>query len=197
MKKINIIFLLIFVSSYSQVLPLQNYGDNLIDSPNIYWEDVDGILDPFVGDWIYSQNGIVFKIKFIKSENKYSDNCYQDLLVGEYYYALNNQILINKLDDVNIELENQFHHNISCNFIISDPNYWKKCLDCMPGEYRIMGGFTDVVSNYVGTCILKKTTLNNQEAIKIYISYLGNAVNKTIFSIPPTISEGWYTFIKQ
>jgi hypothetical protein len=67
----------------------------------------------------------------------------------------------------------------------------------MPGEYRIMGGFTDVVSNYVGTCILKKTTLNNQEAIKIYISYLGNAVNKTIFSIPPTISEGWYTFIKQ
>jgi len=67
-KYISIIFLLNFIVAASQetIVPLEEQYRSEGPYTNVYFKDVSGYLDPFVGTWEYSGATVYFKVNFYK-----------------------------------------------------------------------------------------------------------------------------------
>ena len=89
MKKI---FALIFIFSnlnmFSQIINIEDMNGS---SPNgVYYKDINNLLDPYVGTWVYSSPTDTLKIKLRKViRAPFINNSYEDLIVGEYQYIKN------------------------------------------------------------------------------------------------------------
>lgn len=102
MKKIitSILFLVTLVS-YSQdnIVPLEERNlHSPFETPKIYYKDVNGILDKFIGTWRYQDNPTnptkIFEITFYKKEHSdYSSSSFNDELVSRFSYTSNGTVI--------------------------------------------------------------------------------------------------------
>jgi hypothetical protein len=109
------IIVLLSWCGYTQTVPL-GYGD--FESFNgAYNKDVDDDFNKFIGTWIYFENGKKLTLQLKKIwQYHYQDekfNYYRDIVVGEYKYEENNNIIVNTLPNMlSVTDNNAWQHNI-------------------------------------------------------------------------------------
>jgi hypothetical protein len=201
----NIILLIVAIvfsigcSAQTKVSKTVNIKDwNGDTEANVYYQDVDNDLDPYVGTWIFTDGNTSLKI-VLKKEIKYlKANFYEDFLIGEYQYIENGVEKINTLSQLNIILAHQKGHEITGNMILENHNY-PLCDDCLPNEKRIKLIFRDPIRQLGGELILRQITVNGQPALKAFKSTTSRIIS--IDEMSPyremLVPSGYYTLIKQ
>lgn len=200
MKAILTLITLIFVSisckSQSIVVPIEN-GYEYSNNPNYYIKDVNNEFDKFEGTWkFYDGNReIILKLRKEIQYQLSDEHCYEDLLVGEYKYVINNIIVVNTLNYFNSPLIEGYGHNISGgSFLYRLPDY---CIDnSQPSEIKISLFISDPNDDdLLGSLILRYLIDNGTEKIQACFydeSTLSFDSNDSI-----AIPDGYYEFIKQ
>ena len=104
MKKINLAFLLLIIVNCKAQTPIISLSTtDYVNIPNnAYIKDVEGILNPFVGTWKWTDasTNSEFTVVFVKiEENNYSgiNPYYEDKIFGGYKYVLNGVLIAEKL----------------------------------------------------------------------------------------------------
>ncbi len=197
---IFIISLLIQVKSFSQctssiIKNIDSYG---YDEPNVYYKDINNMLNPFEGTYIYSNNNVEFEIKLIKKiASMPPTNSYcVDMLIGGFRFQ-NNSSIVNCIPLINIELTDG-----GLNYINARSFYTGKtrgCDECGDNEKWLIGSIEDPVSGSVDELFIRKVVENGQEAIKIFIFH-SLTFRKAGDPIPPPITypvNQWFTLLKQ
>ena len=200
-KKIQlIVVLLVTTVCHSQTTIYSKKGWSGEKPLNSYIKDVDNDFEDFEGEYEYSNNGTVFRIKLIKKTmvpmtGNYGDLFhYEDLIVGEIEYIVQNvNPLVDTMGNIYAEFDNPYDHAIVCRMII-DNNDFGECTDCAPNEIRISASMVDTKRG--STFIFRKTTVNGIPALKIFKRSIAGYVQKNTPVNPPIIPDGEYIFIK-
>ena len=161
---------------------------------NTYLKDIDDDFLLFVGEYEYSNNGTTFKIKLIKRTEVPMDGHYQDMIVGEIEYTVQNvNTLVNTMGNINVAFSNPINHAINSSMII-DNNDFGNCTDCEPNEIRITAFMFDTKRG--SEFIFRKITVGGVPALKIFKRSIAGFVRKNAVVSPPIIPDGEYVFIK-
>jgi hypothetical protein len=187
--KISLIYTLFCINnSFAQIIPLESPSwDGSFLNGN-YYKDTNNVLNMFEGTWVYNSNNTYFKIILVKKHNQSISGLYhEDLIIGELQFNYFGIEIYNSLDKINQNYQNIYSHTIDGNFILNSP-FLLNCTDCELNEKRLYLGFS---VNVPGFIILKKTIINGQEALKVYVQ---NEYDETQQPLVPT---GWYNLLKQ
>lgn len=194
MKNI-ILILLVLISlqckSQNPVIALEDWRGERI--PNMYLKDINNILTPYEGTWLYTNGTTSLKIVLVKKTMKLWGNRYEDLLIGEYQYIENGVEKMNTLNKINTIYPFEYKHAIAGNTTIKGQRN-SPFDEYTPNEIRLDFFFRD---NRDGNIEMRKAIINGQDAIQILkvvspmvISYGQTASN-------PIVPDGVYTLIKQ
>ena len=140
--------------------------------PGVYYKDLNNVLDPFVGTYLYNDTATNTSFKIILQKKLQSSlgYFYQDMLVGAYKYVKNGVVKVDAENDLANNYADGSNHVISGYMILDGTE--RGCTDCLPNEKRIYGSINDPNSTgFVDDLFIRKITVNNQEAIKIYIHH--------------------------
>ncbi|AWM15015.1 hypothetical protein DI487_14905 [Flavobacterium sediminis] len=188
MKKIILIIALSFPSFiFCQTPIIDLLDDDGSAIPNAYYKDVNNLLDPFVGTYIYSDitTNTSFKVVLVKKTLQFNGRYYEDVIIGEYQYIENGVEKVSTIDELNQNYSNYNKYNIVGNILINNNNfrYWR-CFDCISNEIRLMLTINDDLSQRFAYLILRRATdLAGQEIIKIKIVNISRS-----FSDNPNLS---------
>lgn len=206
MKK-NIIILLLFVlKSQAQIVDIDTISCERGYEPNVYYKDVNNILNNFEGTWLYQNGSIVLTIKFRKILNSSNTVNSEDLLIGEYEFIENGVVKINTLNYFNTNYSDQTEHSIFGNCIILNEIDKMHCGQCLQNLKRVKLMYSDPIKNISGTIIVGKSGVAPNETITLYIFSNPNSyiVDRGLSDIniqknysSSTIPNGWYTLTKQ
>ena len=157
--------MLISMSSYSQIMNIENMNGTSISGA--YYKDINNLLDPYVGTWLYSNGADTLKIKLRKVTMTPSiNNSYEDLIVGEYQYVANGVEKINTLNNFNTDYPMQYAHKINGNSILENHDV-PPCNSCNPNEKRLSLSLTEPLSKFGARLTIRLTTEAGQPALKI------------------------------
>jgi len=199
MKKIAIAILVTISLSCKAQSPVYN----ITDLPNViqqvsgaYHKDINNLLNPFEGTYIFNSGGKMLKIilqkKSLSSRNSYL--C-EDILIGEYQYIVNGVEKVNTLNKLEINYTDKRNHSIDSNLIITAGDIG--CDECVPNEKALMGGLVDGASKNSAQLTIRKITVNGQEAIKIFILWRIRERSANPVGVRASIPGGEYTLLKQ
>jgi hypothetical protein len=205
MKKINILILFLFTSSsckaqVTEIIPIQNHC--YPSTKNVYYKDVNNLLNPFVGTWVYTNGTTSFKIVLRKVTNFNNGFNFEDFIVGEYEYIENGVTLINTLPNLFTSVPYKVPQGITGDSVL--PKYgFPPCNDCTSNEYRLEMIMGDPLKDVGYDLIARRIWHNNQAALSIYfycdgLKYSGTTMDDTtIESVGQTMPDGTFIFIKQ
>lgn len=197
-KAINLIIIILTALSckaQSIIVPLGS-GQDYELTPDYYLKDVNNVYGNFEGTWKY-QNGtteITFKLKKEEHYQISPDRDYQDLLVGEYQYIVNQFEVANTLASLNSPIISGYEHKISGGvFMHRLPSH---CTDnSNPAEVKISVKINHPTEEDTeGIVILRYVNENGIEKLQACI------YDNTIMGPPNSridIPDGYYEFIKQ
>ena len=198
MKKILIIFItIVSATSYSQIINIKDNG-TVENAYGQYYKDIDHLLDPFEGTWLYENGNVSLKI-ILKTRINHSNGMYSwDYIRGGYEYKVNNVTLINTLNDATEVYTSKLKYSIIGNSIL-DNNDFPKCFDCLPNEYRLALMMFCNTNNIAGDMFVRKIMVNGQEALKIKTEADGvlQDANGPILPTDFVVPSGEYILIKQ
>lgn len=200
MKKIIIFTLYIFSIGCSAQTPIIDITfQNGTRVNGAYYKDINQLINPFRGTWLYTNGTTSLKIVFVKKAMQYNTQYYEDLIIGEYQYIENGVEKVNTLSTINNNYSNQILHSIAGNSILNNENK-PPCNDCEEFESRLRLMFTEPNSELYGQMIVRKIMIGSQEAIKIIIRKTGDASVWTEGTTPPPsdfkVPSSEYTLIK-
>ncbi len=121
MKKAIVLLILIFTSfcckAQTDIRSLDSNTNNPscpAKDPNCYDKDINNDMNKMEGTWMYSNGSteIIIKLKKIEHYQLDSTSTFEDLLVGEYYYMSNGNVIANSLTDFNSTLSSGHFHKI-------------------------------------------------------------------------------------
>ena len=167
MKKIlTLIFIISYLNTFSQNINIEN-----ISSPRVsgaYYKDINNLLDPYVGTWVYSSPTDTLKIKLRKViRAPFINNSFEDLIVGEYQYIKNGVEKINTLSNFSTNYPMQRAHKINGNNILENHNI-PKCNYCNPNEKRLRLILVEPLSQWGADLNLRLIDVNGQPALEVY-----------------------------
>ena len=198
----KLIVLVLFTSNCIAQDPIINITNlNGQDVQGAYYKDIQNLLDPFVGIYVYSNGTTYLKFEFRKKIMSSMNNyCYEDLIIGEYQYIKNNIIIADTRNSFLENYTNGRKHSVSTNFI--NTGIGIGCQDCAPTENYLRGGLKDCLSDRTAYFVMRKTTVNGQEAMKIRISWRSDGMgrNRTVDEPPtpqPALPNAEFILIKQ
>jgi len=179
------------------VYDITDYHNRAQDVYGAYHKDMNNLLNPFEGTYIYTNGNTSLKIvlqkKIMSSMNGY---VYEDLIIGEYQYIENGIEKANTLNKLLINYANGWKYNIVSNHIITQGDIG--CKDCLQNEKALMGGLIDGASENTAQLTIRRVTDNNLPAIKIFILWrMTQRSENTPASPHASIPGGSYTLIKQ
>lgn len=161
----------------------------------IYYQDLNFLLNPFVGTYVLQNGNQYFKIilqKRVHAPTAISG--FEDLIVGEYQYINPTGVQqINSLSSINTVYNREAQHRIDGNEILSNSDE-PVCGDCAEREKRLRLGFTD---NYPGYIIVRKIVVNGLDAISIFKASYGENGDENGQFTPLKVPFGTYVLIKQ
>lgn len=182
---------------------------NITDSekglPNGYYmKDLNNLLDPFQGTYIYTNGNKIFKIVLKKMIKQPSDSHYEDMIIGEYEYVVNGVAKINTLPNLDVIYFDQFlKHGIANKYVIKniDHRLWK-CPQCNPNEKRLSTVIRDEISSRRADFFMRRTNVNGQEVMQVNITNISSRIidvdDPSTFNEPPfALPKGEFTMIKQ
>ena len=167
MKKIlTLIFIISYLNTFSQNINIEN-----ISSPRVsgaYYKDINNLLDPYVGTWVYSSPTDTLKIKLRKViRAPFINNSFEDLIVGEYQYIKKGVEKINTLSNFSTNYPMQRAHKIDGNNILENHNI-PKCNYCNPNEKRLRLILVEPLSQWGADLNLRLIDVNGQPALEVY-----------------------------
>lgn len=173
---------------------------NGVEVNGAYYKDLDNLLDPFQGIYVYSSGNKILKIHLLKKVMQYNGKFYEDLIIGEYQYIEDGIEKINTLPQINIVYADQRIHEIHGNRLLPS-NKIPKCNECDPAELRLRLGFIDPIRHQYGSIIVRKINVGGNAAIKIHLKMEGT--NQLWIEGQPqptsdfTVPGGEYILIKE
>jgi hypothetical protein len=199
MKTLKIIIIaLLSIHCKAQNPVIDIIGTRMGQPDGYYVQDLNFLLNPFEGTYLYSNGNTSFKILLVKKEQQYNGRYYEDLIIGEYLYT-NGVITVNTLNEINTVYNDQRSHNIDGNFVVNNNFREWKCPTCPANEKRLSLSIRDAATERYAHIGMRRTTENGQEVMKIKIShvsggntYVGGQPLPPDFSLP----QGEFTFIK-
>ena len=201
MKNIIITLLIMFAASckaQTETINILDQGNYRYRTAGQYYQDIDFVLNPFEGIWLYTNGDTTLKIILVKKTNHFNSVYHEDAIIGGYEYKIGNNIIISNLNDINTDFLNPMEKSIAGNFVINNNGY-PPCPDCPVGEKRLLLTFSEFSSNIYGDIIIRKIEVSGQEAIKIIIRgservhIVGTPLPPDDFKVP----SGEYILLKQ
>ncbi|GAA4158805.1 hypothetical protein GCM10022217_20560 [Chryseobacterium ginsenosidimutans] len=199
MKYLILLTLLSIVAKSQTIIDIR---DNSYSNPNntyydYYKKDLNNLLDPFQGTYIYTNGNISFKIVLQKMIKQSQSLHFEDLIIGEYQYIENGIEKTNTISNINIIYNNQYSkHAIAGNSIINNNNREWKCPQCNANEKRLRAKIIDRSTDRHATIFMRRTTVNGQEVLQVKVTDIlpdYGTTNPQAFSLP----FGEFTMIKQ
>ena len=197
MKNILTLILIFFITAcQSQIINIKD--DDGSGITNAHYVDIDSILNPFQGTWVYTNGDTTLKIILLKKIDHFNSKYYEDVLIGGYEYRVGNTTIISNLDEINTPFLNPFEKSIAGNTVVNNNGY-PPCSDCVVGEKRLNLMFSELPTNIYGKIIIRKIEVSGQEAIKIIIRgservhIVGTPLPPDDFKVP----SGEYILLKQ
>ncbi len=185
-------------SGKSQIINIRDQG--IVDiAPGQHYKDVDNLLNPFEGTWVFDDGIRYLKIILVKRINHYNGSYTNDYIYGGYEYKVNNQTLVNTLNDANTIYNSRLKYSIYGNGIFESYDQ-PICNDCDLNEIRLFLSLSEPASILNGSLIIKKTNVNGQEAIKLNLTGSNSTYYKDGTPPPPgdfVLPSGDYILIKQ
>jgi hypothetical protein len=198
----KLIVLVLFTSNCIAQSPIINITNlNGQDVQGAYYKDIQNLLDPFVGIYVYSNGTTYLKFEFRKKIMSSMNNfCFEDLIIGEYQYIKNSITIADTRNSFLENYANGRNHSVATNFI--NTGIGISCEDCAPTENYLRGGLKDCLSDRTAYFDMRKTTGNGQEAMKIGISWRSDGMgrNRTVDEPPtpqPALPNAEFILIKQ
>lgn len=141
--------------------------DGLNSITGVYYKDTHNLLDSFVGTYVYTNGSTSLKI-VLQKKKSFNTRYYEDLLIGEYQYIENGIEKINTLNKLNIDYTNKSNHSIDGGIIMTQG---AGCNDCLPDEKAVYVGLVESTTSNSADLIIRKTIINDIQAIKIFVMW--------------------------
>ena len=189
MKNILVILSIFFIvpnyMAQTPVFDLLDLGNRIKDINGAYHKDMNNLLNPFEGTFVY-ENGntslkIVLKKKVRSSMNGY---LYEDMIIGEYQYIENGVEKINTLNGLSVNHSNGGKYSISGNIIIAGQ---VGCNDCLPNEKALRLGLSESSTHNTADLIIRRTIVDDILAIKVEVMW-NMRYKKVTDPMPPKAS---------
>ena len=200
MKNLILTTLLFLSINCKAQTPVIDISQSELGLPNGYYmKDIYDLLNPFEGVYQYTNGNTLLKIVLVKKIQQYNGIYYEDLIIGEYQYVENGIEKINTLNQINVAYLDQDSHNIASNLLVNNNFRLLPCTDCLTNEKRLHSLIMDPISKKYADLIMRRTSENNQEIMKIVIThpsagpYIESEGPGLAFSLP----LGQLTLIKQ
>ncbi|GLB53527.1 hypothetical protein NBRC110019_25680 [Neptunitalea chrysea] len=136
-----------------------------------YYKDVFGVLDPFVGTYVYTSNDTIFKVvlqkKLMSSRN--NNSFYEDLLIGGYQLTVNNTDVINTLNEISNSYTEGGLYPIHGNMFYVGNYFQESNEDYGDNEVWLDLSIKDTSNGDWADLTIRRATVNGQEVIKIYM----------------------------
>ncbi|MDQ0594475.1 hypothetical protein QFZ37_002844 [Chryseobacterium ginsenosidimutans] len=188
-------FLFLEYKSQSQIIDiLEDDGYHLTDA---YYKDVNNLLDPYAGTWIYINGNRSIKLILTKKIKHYNTKYYEDVIIGGVEYKQNNVTIVNTMSEINNNYVNSMRYPIAGNALFNK-NFYPKCPECGPNELRLRLSYEEPGKANSGRMVLRKITVNGQEALKMEL--IAGSIMYEYGTTPPEgfkLPVGNYIFIKQ
>ena len=186
------LFATIFCNAQINIEGLKGWSGEI--PTNTYLKDLDDDFQAFVGEFEYNNNGTTFTIKLIKRTMVPVDGHYEDLLVGEIEYTIQNtNTLVNTMGNINANFPDPNNHAIISSLIVNN-NDFDECTTCSPNEIGIGASMFDTKRG--SEFVFRKITVGGVPALKIFKRSIAGFVRKNYTVTPPIIPDGEYVFIK-
>ena len=86
-KNLNIfVLLLLSINCKAQSPIIDIIDDDGSEVNGAYYKDVNNLLNPFEGTYVYTSGSTTLKIVLVKKVLQYNSQYYEDLIIGEYQY---------------------------------------------------------------------------------------------------------------
>ncbi|WP_329804647.1 DUF6705 family protein [Flavobacterium facile] len=200
MKIVKIIIIALLSIQCKAQTPIIDISQSRFGQPDGYYmKDINNLLNPFEGTYIYSNGTTSFKMILIKKVQQFNGRYYEDLIIGEYQYIENGIEKVNTLNQINTVYNDQRSHTIDGNLIIDNNFRIWKCPTCPPNEKRLKCSIMDISTNRYASITMRRTIETGQEVMKIKISQVMGVTlvegqpAPLAFSLP----QGEFTLIKQ
>ena len=200
MKNLNIlVVLLLSINCKAQTPIIDIIDDDGSQINGAYFKDINNLLNPFEGTYVYTNGNTSFKMVLVKKELQAYNGYYEDLIVGEYLYINEGIEIANTLSEINTTYLNQRTHKIDGNFLVGKNHRAWKCPECSITELRLKTTIQDVISGRFADLIIRRTTEGGQEVMKINITNISGGVYTIVEGPPPAFALpiGEFTLIKQ
>ena len=201
MKTLKIIFITLLAIHCKAQTPIIDVIGTRMDQPDGYYvKDINSLLNPFDGTYIYINGTTSFKMILVKKVQQFNGRYYEDLIIGEYQYIENGVEKANTLSQINTVYNDQRSHNIDGNFVVNNNFREWKCPLCDPNEKRLSLSIRDAATDNYAHIGMRRTTESGQEVMKIKISHVSaQSYNVDTQPIPTNFSLllGEFTLIKQ
>jgi hypothetical protein len=198
MKTLKIMIITLLAITCKAQNPVIDISESELGQPDGYYvQDLNFLLNPFEGTYLYSNGNTSFKILLVKKERQYNGRYYEDLIIGEYLYT-DGVITVNTLNEINTVYNDQKSHKIDGNLIVDNNFRMWRCPTCPINEKRLSCSIMDASTSRYASLIFRRTVEAGQEVMKIKISHVnGLAIVEgqpapSDFSLP----QGEFTFIK-
>ena len=200
MKTLKIIIIVLLAISCKAQNPIIDVIGTRMGQPDGYYvKDINNLLNPFEGTYIYTNGNTSFKIVLVKKIQQFNGRYYEDLIIGEYQYIENGIQKVNTLSQLNIVYNDQRSHNIDGNFVVGNRFREWQCPLCIPNEKRLSLSIRDASTNRYAELHMRRTTESGQQVMKIKISHVTGEL--IVSGTPPPLSFslplGEFILIKQ
>jgi hypothetical protein len=199
MKTVKIIIIALLSITCKAQNPLIDIIGSRMGQPNgHYVKDMNSLLNPFEGTYLYTNGNTSFKIILVKKVQQYNGRYYEDLIIGEYLYT-NGVNTVNTLNEINTVYNDQKSHNIDGNFVVNNNFREWKCPICPLGEKRLNCSIRDASKDRYASITMRRTVDSGQQVMKIKISNVTGIALVEGQPAPPDFSlpQGEFTLIKQ
>jgi hypothetical protein len=209
MKKIIYLIIVVAVSinckAQVTIMPIEDFDDFEVQS-NTYVMDVDGLLNLYVGTWLYTDG--TTSLKFVLRKEVNDDNGYyhEDVIYGEYQYIEEGIEKVNTLSLIDNVYTAQSNHTIVGNYLLTknDVINYGKCDDCGENEKRLLLFMSDpITQGDAANLVLRRITVDGQPAISAMIHFGGLKTGEDPYTgytsefVGSTVPNGTYVLIKQ
>lgn len=195
--KIVFVFLVFTTACKSQTVNMEEYKG--VGVPGKYYCDTNGLFLPFEGTFLYTNGNKSLKVVLKKfPHSSMGDVYFEDLLVGEFEYKINNNIVASTLDKLNNVYTNGVKNSIFAHGILRGGS--RICPSCPITDIYINGQLKDISAINNAEIFLKKIISGGQEAIEMTIVWRIRGINKDLpasFSPDASFPGGVYVLIKQ
>ncbi len=166
MKKIlSVVLLTTSILGHTQTSIVNILDDGGDEINGAYYKDINNLLNPYAGTWLY-ENGTT-SLKIILKKITSNNSLYlEDMIIGEYQYVENGIEKVNTLNEIDIIYSDQDKHHLSGNTFIKKTSR-PVCNDCATNERRLRIGISEVGS--FGTVLVRIIDVNGQIGMNIRI----------------------------